>query len=540
MELFDPVRGVSEPDRVWCITNVSEATPDILSPLCWGVWGPGLEESWLGAMREFGVLSKKQAVRSSNPNDYATSAIYGRQAFNVDVVRSIIARLPGVDPDDLERDIMGTVREGLPKEKGAPGRLPIIAVRMPVTMLGANRRVKRVYAEISEWWRREVFDVSTGARTASQPPLERLVTSRDHFIRAMTAHVIIRMQLQAVQSALMDAATKAGDPTLATKASAGQGNTLEVTLSDDLWLLARGEFDEHEFLARWGYHGPNEGNVLTRSWREEPERVRATARAMSGRSDLVRPRDREAAAMAAGAQAQAELLAATGRAGRPMLRFVINRARNVVANLETGKAAFLMALDGCRAAARDFGRDAVARGLLADVEDVFFLDVEELQRLDAGELPQAADLIAFRRAAREEYRAMRLPSSFTGMPVPIDDAAEAAPDVRDEICGAASGGGQVKGRARVVLDPNDDIELDEGDILVCRFTDPSWAPLFTMAEALVVDLGGAASHGAVVARELGIPYVIGTEHGTRRISDGDTILVDGEQNVVRILEAVAG
>lgn len=78
-----------------------------------------------------------------------------------------------------------------------------------------------------------------------------------------------------------------------------------------------------------------------------------------------------------------------------------------------------------------------------------------------------------------------------------------------------------------MLDPNEDVELDDGDILVCKFTDPSWAPLFTLAEALVIDIGGAASHGAVVAREMGIPYVIGTHNGTATIHDGDRIVVDG-------------
>ena len=104
---------------------------------------------------------------------------------------------------------------------------------------------------------------------------------------------------------------------------------------------------------------------------------------------------------------------------------------------------------------------------------------------------------------------------------------------------AASGGGVVVGRARVLLDVNDDIDLEDGDILVCRFTDPSWAPLMSLAEALVIDMGGSASHGAVVARELGIPFVIGTGNGTSVLRDGDRIEVDGRGNTVRVLSPVA-
>ncbi|WP_253260222.1 PEP-utilizing enzyme, partial [Nocardia farcinica] len=79
------------------------------------------------------------------------------------------------------------------------------------------------------------------------------------------------------------------------------------------------------------------------------------------------------------------------------------------------------------------------------------------------------------------------------------------------------------------------VDLDESDILVCSFTDPSWTPLMSLAAALVIDIGSQSSHGAVVARELGIPYVIGTEVATRVIRDGDQLLVDGDAGTVRIV-----
>ncbi len=122
------------------------------------------------------------------------------------------------------------------------------------------------------------------------------------------------------------------------------------------------------------------------------------------------------------------------------------------------------------------------------------------------------------------------------MPATVASAAPARNDQPVEAAkGVAGGGGTVQGRARVVLDPNDDVELEPGDILVCRYTDPSWAPLFGTASALVIDVGSASSHGAVVARELGIPYVIGTGNGTTVICDGDQILVDGATATVQVL-----
>jgi phosphohistidine swiveling domain-containing protein len=227
----------------------------------------------------------------------------------------------------------------------------------------------------------------------------------------------------------------------------------------------------------------------------------------------------------------------------------VARARNVVRTLQTGKAAYLMALDGARAAARAFGAEQVATGVFRDVDDAFFLTIEECQQVDAGTLTDVEEIVTQRRKTREVYRMMELPIAFYGMPEPIaadagsgrqqEAQADRAAGRVVEFSGAASGGGVVEGRARVVTDPNADVELEDGDVLVCRFTDPSWAPLMSLAEALVIDMGGSASHGAVVARELGIPYVIGTEIGTAALRDGDRIIVDGERNVVRVLAGAA-
>jgi phosphoenolpyruvate synthase/pyruvate phosphate dikinase len=95
-------------------------------------------------------------------------------------------------------------------------------------------------------------------------------------------------------------------------------------------------------------------------------------------------------------------------------------------------------------------------------------------------------------------------------------------------------GRQVTGRARVVSDPSA-CEFEDGDILVCSMTDPSWTPLFLLADALVIDTGGQMSHGAIVARELGVCCVINTVSGTRDIPEGATITVDGSTGVVEIL-----
>ena len=114
------------------------------------------------------------------------------------------------------------------------------------------------------------------------------------------------------------------------------------------------------------------------------------------------------------------------------------------------------------------------------------------------------------------------------------DANGAAPrETVTELRGIGVVGERITGRARVVRDP-DDADLEPGDILVCVTTDPSWTPLFMLADALVIDTGGQMSHGAIVARELGVTCVINTVTGTRDIPDLATITVDGTTGVVAI------
>jgi len=102
------------------------------------------------------------------------------------------------------------------------------------------------------------------------------------------------------------------------------------------------------------------------------------------------------------------------------------------------------------------------------------------------------------------------------------------------MAGLAVSSGVAEGRARVILDIGD-ADLEEGDILVTAFTDPSWTPLFVTVKGLVTEVGGLMTHGAVIAREYGLPAVVGVVDATRRIKDGDRIRVNGTEGYVELL-----
>jgi pyruvate,water dikinase len=175
----------------------------------------------------------------------------------------------------------------------------------------------------------------------------------------------------------------------------------------------------------------------------------------------------------------------------------------------------------------------VEAGVLREPEDIFYLSFEELhevvrtRRLDHR-------LVDERREAYRTYEALTPPRVLTS-----DGEAVAGAYRRDDVPAGALAGlpvsaGTVEGRARVILDMAD-ADVEPGDILVTAYTDPSWSPLFVAIAGLVTEVGGLMTHGAVIAREYGLPAVVGVEHATQLIRDGQRIRVHGTDGYVELL-----
>lgn len=171
--------------------------------------------------------------------------------------------------------------------------------------------------------------------------------------------------------------------------------------------------------------------------------------------------------------------------------------------------------------------------VLHEKEDIFYLRFEELQ--DVVRMNQADDqLIRDRKEAFRSYQALTPPRVLTS-----DGEGIAGAYRRDDLPAGALVGlpvsaGTVEGRARVILDMAE-ADLEPGDILVTAYTDPSWTPLFVTIKGLVTEVGGVMTHGAVIAREYGLPAVVGVEHATRLIQDGQQIRLQGTDGYVEIL-----
>jgi pyruvate,water dikinase len=177
----------------------------------------------------------------------------------------------------------------------------------------------------------------------------------------------------------------------------------------------------------------------------------------------------------------------------------------------------------------------VEEGRLLDADAVYFLTHEELGRLaieDAGS-PLASEALR-RRDVLAYQETLSFPEVAVGLPQP--EPPRVSRDGGQTIVGKPVSRGRVEGRVRVVHTLEEAEALEPGEILVAPITDVGWTPYFAIIAGLVTDVGSAVSHGAVVAREYGLPAVLNTREGTRMLRTGERVVLDGDRGIVERLE----
>lgn len=514
----------------WSSINLAEAVPGVMTPLTASAWVPASEAGLRLPFHAMGVLDTSRKEIPADPAERITNAFYGRMAVRVDFLCEIGDLVPGQSGEALARDFFGFVP---PDHVSKPSlrRVPFILARYPRTFATIARRVEDLRARTDAWWRAEIARVDRLDLAA----LQHLVAEADRrFAENLAAQALISAAaIQPVQDQLDRLAAGAGVD--AADLLRGTPHEENVVLLD-LWRVSRGEVSLEDFLRRHGYHGPGEGEIDTRVWREDPEPVRRIVTQYAAKPDHEAPDARDGEHLAARVRAERTLLAGLGPAGRVRARIVLRLARRFIPLRGVGKVSYLQSLDVLRAASRRIGLLLVEQGRLDGADDASYLTVAELSDHLLRHRDDLRGLVARRRTLREEYQALTLPSAWTGQPEPVVPVAQRH-DV-DRLEGIGASPGVVEGRVVVALDPAT-AEVDEGDVLVAHTTDPAWVSLMFLSGALVVDIGGLMSHAAVVARELGIPCVMNTGHGTTALRDGDVVRVDGRAGTVEVLERAA-
>jgi len=243
------------------------------------------------------------------------------------------------------------------------------------------------------------------------------------------------------------------------------------------------------------------------------------------------PPDRMFAQSRATAEVMVDVLAARcgGLRGR-MVRVLLGRCRQLAGVRELPKYHMVRVLAACRRQLALVGAELASQGGIEMQEDVFFLELAEA-RTALSDVDMTSVVRRRRSEYDEELRRRHVPRILLSdgtEPQPAAQAAEGA-----GLAGSAASPGTVTATARVILNPADG-HLEPGEILVAPSTDPGWTPLFLTAGGLVMEMGGVNSHGAVVAREYGIPAVVGVPDATARITTGQRVTVDGTTGTVTL------
>jgi rifampicin phosphotransferase len=212
---------------------------------------------------------------------------------------------------------------------------------------------------------------------------------------------------------------------------------------------------------------------------------------------------------------------------------MISLLRNFAGYREYPKYGIVNRLFVCKRALLKEAAQLVQANIIHEIEDIYYLTFEELREV-VRTYKLDHQLISKRKEEHKLFEKLTLPRVITSDGEIIAGKYKRENLPANAIIGRAVSSGVIEGRARVILDM-EDADLEDGDILVTPFTDPSWTPLFVYIKGLVTEVGGLMTHGAVIAREYGLPAVVGVENATRLIKDGQRIGVNGTDGYVEIL-----
>jgi phosphohistidine swiveling domain-containing protein len=329
-------------------------------------------------------------------------------------------------------------------------------------------------------------------------------------------------------------------------------STLTELPSDAVVAELRGTQSGREFLAELDRHLLEFGarsrlhELAEPRYAEHPQFVIESLRLTLSAAGKPGPDDHPSRRAADRDRREAETLERIDPAQRPAFAELLERVKRA-APLEEGHTLYIdqRGLQAVREVLLGFGARLVAQGRLDRREDVFMLDRHKLRKAllhDHGARLQAE---ANRRRAELDDARGREPELIVGAPPAPTGAADpifikfyGTPGVERgdarRLIGHPASPGRASGTARVVQDASDLGRVSAGDVLVCTTTTPSWTPVFASLAALVTDTGGILCHAAVIAREYGLPAVVGTETATRRIADGSMVTVDGSTGDVWI------
>jgi len=322
-----------------------------------------------------------------------------------------------------------------------------------------------------------------------------------------------------------------------------------------LWELAQQKRDADPhfdtnlawFLEAWGFRRSGELLLTVPTFQEDPAPVLALIEQLGGVAGQS-PRDiTEGHARSREAQTEA-VLASTSIVVRPALRGLLHFTRNAIGLRERARLKQALLYTRLRPVVLELGARLHGRALIERPDDIFMLSIDEVLDHLAGVSMFGAFVDEVCAQRRDQHARLTMsvpPDAFAierGRYLTPTPAAAAGPlstspaDSPAVMTGTPAAAGHARGRAAVLADVQEAARMTRGDILVTRQTDPGWGPVLFLARALVIERGGMLSHGAIIAREFGVPCVVGVARASSRIAHGSLLDVDGDRGVVTVVD----
>jgi len=532
----------------------------VITPLMYSLYGAALQD----ALQRYFVAIK--TVPHEAPAQTWISKFYGRPYWNASAVKRALCKVPGYDEERFDRDL------GIQKDYGNSG--PVRTPSNPSTLLAAVPVAIALYREFHRQLRlaenyQEKFlprEADYLQRVESCAVLQddeffplllevlsfHTQTERD-YLRTVVNHVNYQAEFNKLL-ARVQAAT--GEPMASVLLMSGLQDVSHMKIQRDFVILVRtakaygtdsAEWQRAltDFLSANSFHGDAELDISAPRWREQPERIKETVENIL--RSQIEPKDAECTARDQFHRYSEEVRRVTAILRRKLwyrLRFArafrkqLHTARTYARRREELREYSMRADNLVRRYGLEAGRRLREQGWLRQEEDVFMLSAEELKAIAKQHETKARilTLTEIRSLMHRSYRMVQPPGELGRGILHCDPIHESAVTSAERLLkGNGCSAGAASGRARVVTTLAECNGLQAGEVLVTRFIDPSWTPAMGLVSGLIAEVGGLLSHGAVIAREYGLPAVLDVRAATQIIKTGQMVEVDGTRGTVTIL-----
>jgi pyruvate,water dikinase len=512
----------------------------------------------LPLLERFGIKENPETLRFK---EY----IYGYVYLNMTVVSRVLGKIPGLSPEILYQSLGHTT------EKEAPA--PTLGVSAVVSLLPGTVRVIHFFLNLPKkahqvipYSVKLIEDIrQKNVEELSLEELEELIWDMyERNSHVFQVHAVTALAVFALFGIVQKMVARAGEKGMEHMLTAGLDGMSSSQLGVQMWKLAAcaqqwpdvadlirskkenalyelksseegtafvREFDA--FIRKYGDRCSRELELSTPRWEENPQFVLSmVAHYLDSPVD---PLETMKAQKRMRVKAEQQIYKKMNFFERLIFRILLKKTEQYIVTRENLKTTWMRGISALKTLYMAIAAHLVEKGILACTDDIFYLKMTEVSDIITGRLKKEefTNWIPERREEKEECEHIQMPEVIIGNPPPIEELTYTG-EPEDTLEGKGCSPGVITGRAAVLCDAAECGEFHQGDILVAPVTDPGWSPLFVTAGGLVMELGGTLSHGVIIAREYGIPAVVGVKHATQIIRTGDIITVDGNTGLVQV------